>query len=165
MVKAGDAAAGTAQLEEAVAWFERSNLRYTRSTWALRLAEGYLQLGERAKARILVEEILAAGREGGYRHLEGVALRLLGEVLAQDEPTRAAQHLEAAMQTLEAIDARDEVGKTLLGRAELLRAAGDIAGARACLERAVTIFQALGTRDDLGRAQERLVDLARPPVV
>src|SRR6266478_2906418 len=46
LVRCGQAAAGTAELREALTWLERSQLRYTRSVTALRLAEGYLRLGE-----------------------------------------------------------------------------------------------------------------------
>src|SRR5207249_5929122 len=76
LVKAGDAATGTAELREAVAWFERSKLRYTRSVVALWLAEARLRQGEPAEARALIDEVLAATRDVGYRQLEGVALRL-----------------------------------------------------------------------------------------
>jgi hypothetical protein len=51
------------------------------------------------------------------------------------------------MEILEAMGARNEVAKALVTRAELLWTARDAAGARRSLERAETIFQALGTVD------------------
>src|SRR4030095_10550617 len=79
LVKAGRLQAGIAELAEAVTWFERSQLRYTRSVTALRLAEGNLQAGDRRRAGEILERIIVDSREGGYRHVEGVAGRRLRE--------------------------------------------------------------------------------------
>src|SRR2546429_2141692 len=49
------------------------------------------------------------------------------------------------------IGARNEEAKTLLARAELRRAAGDLLAARELLEGARTIFDELGTRDEIRR--------------
>ena len=159
LVKAGDAATGTAELREAVAWFERSKLRYTRSVVALWLAEARLRQGEPAEARALIDEVLAATRDVGYRQLEGVALRLLGESLAADEPAAARGHLESARRILEDVDARNDVGKTLIARAALARASGAYGEARRLLEAALAIFQALGTLDEPVRARAALAAL------
>src|SRR5262249_50682583 len=148
LVKAGRVAAGVEQLAEAVEWFERSNLRYTRCSWALRLAEGHLALGDGARARALVEEVLAFTRVGGYRHLEGVAARLLGTVLVDVDPAVAEVQLDAAIHILEEVGARDEVARGLVSRAGLRENTGDYEGARDLLTRALTLFEELGTLDE-----------------
>ncbi|MBI2152419.1 MAG: sigma 54-interacting transcriptional regulator [Candidatus Rokubacteria bacterium] len=148
LVKAGEVQAGTAELEEAVAWFDRSNLRYSRSSWALRLAEGCLKQGERARARGVLEEVLRATRQVGYRHLEGIAERLLGECLAPEDPSAAEGHLEEAVRILEGVDARNELARALVAQADLRLAKGDPSGARQLLTRALAIFEALGTLDE-----------------
>src|SRR5262249_3144345 len=94
LVKDGGVAAGagaprTAQVAEAVAWFDRSHLSYTHSLFTLRLGEGYLRQGELLQARRLFAEVLATSREAGYRQLEGVAERFLGESMAVEHPTAA----------------------------------------------------------------------------
>ena len=86
-MKVGDVAAGTTELAEAVAWFARSQLHYTRSLFTLWLSEGHLALGERSEARAALDTVLATTRENGYRHLEGMAERLLGEALGPEDPT------------------------------------------------------------------------------
>src|SRR2546428_9545632 len=93
LVKAGRLDAGVAELEDAAAWFEKSNLRYTRSLPTLWLAEAYLRQGEPSRAQKLVEEVLATSRERSYRHLEGVAHRLLGECQTPDDAARGALYL------------------------------------------------------------------------
>ena len=81
--RAGEVAVGIAELTEAVAWFDRSQLPvhrarssaagWPRPTCARRDGTG---------ARTFVEGIAGASRELGYRHLEGVAERLLGEAVS-----------------------------------------------------------------------------------
>jgi len=159
LIKAGQVDAGIAQLEEAVAWFERSRLRYTRSSWALRLCEGYMARGEPARARAMIEEIHAASREAGYRHLEGVSARLLGEVLVGDDPPGAATHLEAAARLFDEMQAHDELGKALAALAGLRAAAGDPAAARELFRRALGIFERVGTLDWPPRVRAALADL------
>jgi tetratricopeptide (TPR) repeat protein len=158
-VKLGDAQAGTAALAEAIGWFDRSHLRYTRSVVALWLAEGWLRLGEAPRARAIVGEALAAARELGYRHLEGVAERLLGEALVRDDPRAALERLCRAEEVLQEIGALNEVGKTLVARAELAGASGERPAARELLGRALGIFARLGTLDELSRAELALASL------
>jgi class 3 adenylate cyclase/tetratricopeptide (TPR) repeat protein len=144
-VKLGDFATGVAELQEAVAWFDQSNLRYTRSLFALWLGEGCLQQGGRDRARSIFEEVLVTSRDLGYRHLEGVAGRLLAEALAPDRA--ASDPLQAALPILEEIGARNDLAKALVTEARVLGAAGDLAGADERLERAAATFQTLGTLD------------------
>jgi hypothetical protein len=133
-------------MEEAAAWFERSRLRYTHALFVLLLVEAYQLQGEHARARALAEATLVETQEMGYRHLEGVALRLLGIALASEDPAAAAAHLGAAERLLEEVGAKNELGKTLAAHARLLEAHGDLAVARAHRERATAIFSSLGTR-------------------
>ena len=159
-VKGGDLTGGAADMLEAVAWFERSRLRYTRSFVALWLVETWLRQGEHAQARALVEDVLATCRQVGYRHFEGVALRLLGELLVASEPAAALESLDAAQRILEGLDARNDVAKTLVAKAALAQSRGARDDARAFLNRALAIFEALGTRDEPLRARALLAALS-----
>jgi class 3 adenylate cyclase/tetratricopeptide (TPR) repeat protein len=159
LVKAGDVAAGVAALEEAVAWFDQSNLRFSLSSWSLRLVEGYIKMGERSRAREVVVRVLATCHEFGHRHLEGAAERLLGEILASEDPSVAAAHLEAAVRTLEDVGARDELARALVAQASLRRLAGDRAGARQLLGRALALFEELGTVDEPAHVRAALAAL------
>ncbi|MBI4011680.1 MAG: hypothetical protein HY359_05170, partial [Candidatus Rokubacteria bacterium] len=154
--KAGQAAVGTAAMAEALAWLDRSQLRYTRSVIALCLAEGCLRAGDPERARALAGEVLATSRDVGYRRLEGVAQRLLGELLVRREPSAALGHLESAAQVLERAGARNELAKALVARADLAAAGGDAAEARRQLERALELFESLGTLDEASRLRRRL---------
>jgi len=163
LVKAGETEHGTAELEEAVEWLERSHLPYTRAVFALRLGDAYLRQGERVKARAIFEEVLVTSREGGYRYHEGRAGRLLGEVVASEDPAAAAHLLEAAARLLEKVGARHELAQALVAQANLRQAAGDAAGARQLLERALALFEALGTLDEPSRVRAALAALEQCP--
>src|SRR2546422_332058 len=150
--------AGMAALTEALEWLERSHLGHFRWLYGYWLVEGHLRRGERSRARALVEEILAAGREES-RRAEGVGERLLGELLTLEDAAAAAIHLETASRVLEEIGARNELAKALAARGEVLQATGDVAGARRMWERALAIFEELGTLDEPPRVRAALAAL------
>ena len=71
----------------------------------------------------------------------------------------AAEHLVAALAILEDAGVRNDVAKIFVAQAELRRAAGDSAGARALLERALAVFEELGTVDEPPRVRAALARL------
>jgi len=161
LIRTGDPAAAIAEMVEAVAWFERSHLRYSQSSAALRLAEGYLRQGDRSRARPLLDDVLAASRELGHRYFQGRAELLLAECLLIDDPAGAAAHLASATGILTEVGASNDCGKALVVQAELRRLAGDPEGARRLLERALQIFEDLATLDEPSRVRSALERLVR----
>jgi tetratricopeptide (TPR) repeat protein len=160
LVRAGKPHEGIAQLQEVIAALSRSHLPYTRTMVAYFLADSHLRQGQRAAAREPVESGLAVSRELGYRHLQGVGEHLLGECLSLEDPAAAAAHLGRAREILEECGARNELAKTLVAQAELAAAAGRHAEARGLLQRALEIFDAIGTLDGPDRARRVLASLA-----
>jgi hypothetical protein len=159
-IKAGRADAGIAGLNETLAWFNRSDLRYTRLFYIPWLAEGHLRHGDRAAARPLIDQLLEASRETGYLQLEGRACWLLGECLASEDPASAEDHLEIAIRLFERMEAQNDLAKAMLSRAVLRERAGDLETARKLLDRAGVIFKELGTRDERPRVKAALTLLA-----
>jgi len=159
LIKSGDLESGIALLGEAVSWFERSRLRYTRSQYALWLSEGYIRAGQLDKARSVLTGVLRQSREVGYRHLEGVTERLLGQCLLAGDPDSAASHLEAGARILEEVGAQNDFAKALAAQAALARRAGDVPRARELFERALSIFDKLGTLDEPARVRAALLTL------
>ena len=158
-IKAGLVDAGIKDLSEAGAWFENFRLQYTYSRYALWLAEGHLRRGDRDAARSLLEAVLATSREAGYAQLEGLACWLIGECLAAEAPAAAEPNVETAMGILERIGARNDLARAMITRAALRQTAGDVATARALLDRARAIFYELGTLDEPARVETALVAL------
>jgi class 3 adenylate cyclase/tetratricopeptide (TPR) repeat protein len=159
LVKTGYPAVGIAELTEAVTWFGASKLPFTRAWFALWLADAYLLLGERAKARPIAEDVLDVSRDAGYHYFEGIAERVLGASLVEETLPEAERHLTVALEILEEMGARNEVAKALMGRAEVSRRAGDVAGARDWLAQALAIFEELGTLDELPRVHAMMAAL------
>jgi class 3 adenylate cyclase/tetratricopeptide (TPR) repeat protein len=159
LVKLGRVEEGIAQLETAMTWFERSNLRYTRSAVSSWLAETYLRSGHGDRALSLAEDLLATSRRMGYRPLEGIALRLRGEALAVADIARAGEDLRCALALLRQVGAMNEMAKTLVAQAELARLSADAAHARRLLTEALAIFETLGTVDEPQRVHSMLSGL------
>jgi class 3 adenylate cyclase/tetratricopeptide (TPR) repeat protein len=157
LVKMGRARAGAVQLAASLASYDERRLTYPRTLCGLWLAEARLQLGEVESARALVDASLATCREVGYRHLQGIAHRLLGECVGSG--TLAAGHLETALLLLERAGARNELGKALRARAEVARRDGEPAVAREGFERARALFDELGTLDEPARVRVALATL------
>ncbi len=146
-VKAGEIEVGIPDLEEAVASSEGSGVRYNWSHFGLRLAEAYFRLGHHARAREFLQRILASNRESGYRYHEGIALRLLGEVLLSTEPEVAGEYLDQALEVLSLIGARNDLAAALAVKGELQRISGNHAEARHLFHRSLALFEELGTLD------------------
>jgi hypothetical protein len=70
------------------------------------------------------------------------------------------------MGILERIGARNDLARAMITRAALRQSAGDVATARALLDRARAIFYGLGTLDEPARVEAALVALDRgSPIV
>ena len=106
VVKSGEIAVGLGILRAAVEWFAGSNLVYTRSQYALWLAESLVRSGDREAAHALAASVLQTTESIGYRYLEGVAHRIVGESLTSSD-AEAAAHLQRAQDRLRA-DRRPE---------------------------------------------------------
>jgi class 3 adenylate cyclase/tetratricopeptide (TPR) repeat protein len=158
-IRAGRFDAGIADLTEAIAWFDRSRLHHVRVAPALRLSEGYLLRGDLGTARALIDDVLTTSRAKGYRYVEGLAHRLLAECLAQESPTVAAEHVDAAQRIFISTDARNDLAKALVTRSGLCQRSGNFAAARKLLEEAAAIFGSLGTLDEPTRVRSALAAL------
>ena len=129
--------------------------------YALWLAEAHLRRADRAAARPLLDKALTASRSMGYAQIEGLAWWLIGECLAAEAPAAAEPNVEAAMGILERIGARNDLARAMITRAALRQSAGDVATARALLDRARAVFRELGTLDEPARVEAGLAALDR----
>jgi class 3 adenylate cyclase/tetratricopeptide (TPR) repeat protein len=160
-IKAGRADAGIGELREAFTWFESSRLGYTHLFLAFWLVEGHLRRNDRASAQPLIQDVLNTSRETGYLHFEGRACWLMGECLAGEVPAAAGEYAETAMDILQSVGARNDLGKAMVTLAALRQRTGDAKSARQLLDQACAIFQTLGTRDETARVAAALAALDR----
>ncbi|HET7343064.1 MAG TPA: hypothetical protein VFL90_16480 [Methylomirabilota bacterium] len=153
LVKSGCAADGIAPLREALAFYQRSQLRFTWASFSLWLADAEARRGAWDEMRAIIEPVLRTAVELGYRHVEGVARRLLAEAIATHDAAGAAGHLATAETILRAHDARNELGKVWVAQACLRRPLD-----RGLLEQALALFRELGTEDEPARVARLLRD-------
>jgi class 3 adenylate cyclase/tetratricopeptide (TPR) repeat protein len=156
LVKAGQVDAGIAELNDVVTWFHRARLSHLRLLATLWLAESYLLRDDFSRARPLAEEAVHSTHTSGYLHFEGIAHRLMGECLIAEDQSAADEHLGIALAILDRIGARNDYAKTLVAQAKLRWVNGDITTARMLLTEGLTIFEALGTRDDPAKVKATL---------
>jgi hypothetical protein len=128
-----------------VDWFGGTHLLYTRSLCSVWLAESLVRSGDREPGRTLAAAVLATSEAVGYRHLQGVAHRVLGESLMPDDRDAAMLHLQQARLILEETGANNELAKTLVTEAAGHAALGNAEEARLLLEEGERLFEALGT--------------------
>ena len=98
----------------------------------------------------------AASAETGYRHLEALAHRLLGDALLPTDTAAASDHIGHAVETLRQSGARNHLARALVSAAALRRRLGDVEAARAALEESLAIFEEVGTLDEPGRVRRAL---------
>jgi len=156
LIKEGRLRDGISELKDVLEWYARSNLRFTRYQFMLWLGEAYLAMGELERARSAAEEVRVASAETGYRHLEALAHRLLGDALLATDTAAAADHIGHAVETLRESGARNHLARALVSAAALRRGLGDVAAARAALEESLAIFEEVGTLDEPGRVRRAL---------
>ena len=162
-IKSGEVGKGIAELSEAVAWFENSQMRWTHVIGSAWLAEGHLRQGDRPAAHRLADYVLAASRAAGYLQYEGRGYWLLAECLRDRNPSAADDYVKSATALFERIEARNDLAKAMVTQAMLRLDAHDPLTARSFLEKAAAIFAALRTSDELDRAKRALASLGRHP--
>jgi hypothetical protein len=158
--KIGDVRAGIGALEQSVAWFEQSNLWYARSVVGLWLADACLRDGDRVRARTLADAVLETSCRLGYRHVEGVAYRVIGQAMIDTSMEDAAHTLDRSIQVLEKAGAQNDLALAMLGRAEVFQRLGESPQAAGLLDTAISVFGRLGTIDALANARAARAALA-----
>jgi tetratricopeptide (TPR) repeat protein len=160
----GEDAEAIALLERAVQHLGQLRLRQTQSRAAAWLGGAYLGHGRMEQARQMARWGLDLGREVQYGLGIAWAQRVLGRIAqASGDLAAARRHLEAALQSFAAIQARFEVGRTHLALAELARVEGRSAALQAHLTAAAGLFQDLEVPRYAARAAELAQALAVPP--
>ncbi len=93
----------------------------------------------------------------GHRLYLAIAYRAHGVAAALDGDHPAAQrYLNQALEIFQELNARWQIGRTLLQLAEVARLGADSATARTSLSRALEAFEALGARPDAEHARAAL---------
>ena len=132
--------------------------------YALFLGEGYWLAGEYDHARETLEELLDIATRCGMKFHIGCSRRFLGEIalatnLAQVEEPLAAPHFEQSIAILQQINAENELALAYAGYGRLHQQQGHVTQAREYLNRALAIFERLGTLGEPDKVRQALAEL------
>jgi hypothetical protein len=124
------------------------------------LTESAVELRDLNAIRQQAPQLEALIARDGQRLYEGIAHRAWGvaHILA-GEPAAAQARLQQALVVFRGLDARWQLGRTLLALAEAARMQGDEAGARQAADEALQAFEALRAAPAAERARAALAAL------
>lgn len=160
-MEAGDAAAATPRLREAIEQFARFHFPAFEAWFVTFLAEAQRLDGQLVDAAELAARGQALAGEVGFPLAIAWAQRVLGRVArARRAEAEAQKLLDNALEKFRAIEAEFETGRTLLDLTEILAAGGDVTGARAHLEAARATFARLDVPIYVTRVDELTGQLA-----
>ena len=159
LIKRGDVAEGVAQLEAGRGVVPAVEPPRT-PTHSPRcgFSRGSCVVGRHPEARALLEDVLATARDRGYRHVEGMATRLLGGSPAwRMTRAAAARHFETRDRSARARRSQEPGGQGAgeAGGAPACRR-GCVAAHRRCWSARSTLFETLGTLDAVDRVRASL---------
>ncbi len=116
-----------------------------------------LGLGRADEAAQMIASFLDLAREAAAPHHVGCARRVQGQIrAAQARTAEAAAAFDEAVETLDKLGSRVELGRALHQRGLLRRTLGEAAAARDDLRRALEVFEACGAVPDRDRAARSL---------
>jgi DNA-binding NtrC family response regulator/tetratricopeptide (TPR) repeat protein len=150
---------GLSLLRQAVTAHESAGVGYFHSLSVLQLGEAYLIAGQLDDARAAADRGLKLVRERGEHGYEAWALRLLGEVVSQqDHRDRATadEHYRAAIALASELGMRPLVAHCHLGLSKLERRTGGHVKAQEHLTTATTMYREMNMGFWLAQVEKRL---------
>jgi tetratricopeptide (TPR) repeat protein len=113
---------------------------------SLPLGEAHLLAGRLQEAHTLAERTLALARAHQERRNQAYALRLLGDIAAQRDPSQVAlaeDHYRQALALAEELGLRPLIAHCHLGLGTLFSQVGPVEQARTALSTAIELYRAL----------------------
>jgi class 3 adenylate cyclase/tetratricopeptide (TPR) repeat protein len=148
--RAGQAQEAVDVLAELSPLWRAAEIAYGQLFNDIYLGEAYWRVGRLTEAMETLQEVAELGERVGFPFYRASALRLLGEITVDADPTpeglaRAAAHFEQSIVVLDSIGAENELALAYAGYGQLCRRQGDPTKADSYLSQAREIFERLGT--------------------
>jgi tetratricopeptide (TPR) repeat protein len=154
-------------LEQGITLADANAVVANRVLWSTWLGEAYLADGRISDARRTVADALARAAARRERAHQVVALRVLGEIAASEEPPafeEAEQRYREALVLAEELEMRPLQARCHLGLGKVLQAVGRLDEARGELATAAAMLREMGMTRWLTEAEAALeARPARPP--
>ncbi|MFQ5788621.1 MAG: tetratricopeptide repeat protein, partial [Thermodesulfobacteriota bacterium] len=98
-------------------------------------------------------------KQSGFRHLEGIAYRVLGEIYGGTDFNKGKKTIEESIRILKKVGAKNELAKSYYSLGRLYKEKGERDKAKKYATQALHIFEKLGTLHEPEKAREILRDL------
>jgi class 3 adenylate cyclase/tetratricopeptide (TPR) repeat protein len=157
--KSGQLEKGIDCLEKAIHQSKSFGLKQHEAFCTVPLAEAYLSISERERALETINSALDASTKAGFKNIEGMALRVLGEIYGPSAFHKAKKHIEDGIKIFKKIGAKNELAKSYFSLGKLYREKGEREKAKKYVTQALRIFEKLGTLHEPEKAREILRDL------
>jgi tetratricopeptide (TPR) repeat protein len=163
--RSGELQRGIETLEAVVSIFRSAGATMYEIMFSPILGEGYWLAGEYDKARQTVEEALGLAEQCEFKSSIGSAHYLLGEIALKTNPAQAGEPqagpcFEKAVAVFQETKAENSLAVACAGYGRFHKQQGDMAQAREYLNRALEIFERLGTLIEPDKVREELSGLA-----
>ena len=158
--KAGNPKRGTEILAALLPNF-RGVFLLSELSMTLQLGEGYWLSEEFGAAKQTLENLVKIAKRCESRFYFGSAHRLLGEIALNTEPSAAASHFEKSVSVLEEIKAENELALAYSGYGRHHKQQGNIGQASEYLDKALEIFERLGTFMEPDKVRKELAELPK----
>ncbi len=163
MASLGHVYAWSGRLEEGISWlqqaltaYESAGIGWFHSISVVELGEAYLLADQVEDVRACAERAVMLARECGERGSEAWALRLLGEIGAQQDPpdvAKAEEHYREAMALADEVGMRPLQAHCHVGLGKLYRRTGKREQAQEHLTTATTMYREMDMRFWLEQAE------------
>jgi class 3 adenylate cyclase/tetratricopeptide (TPR) repeat protein len=157
--KSGQLEKGIDCLEKSISQCKSFGLKQQEAICTVSLAEAYLSISKRERAQETIESALDVSTKAGFRHIEAMALRVLGDIYDPSDFHKAKKHIECGIKIFKKIGARNELAKSYLSLGRLYKEKGEKAKAKKYATQALNIFEKLGTLHEPEKAREILNEL------
>jgi tetratricopeptide (TPR) repeat protein len=159
LCRAGELNKGIDLLIQVVPVFQAVRLLPAEIMVRIFLGEAYWLTGEFEKSKQTLKGVLDLAERLNMKPWIGFAHRILGEIVIKTTPEKAAAHFDKSLSIYAMIGAENDLALAYAGYGRLHRHKGNIAEAREYFEKALGIFERLGTLIEPEKVQEILAKL------
>jgi tetratricopeptide (TPR) repeat protein len=163
LCRAGEQSRGIDLLTQVLPMYQAGRYVPMEIWMSIMLGEGYWLAEEVEKSRQILEEALHRSERLKMKYYIGWPSRLLGEIAIRTNPDKAAAFFDKSVRVLMEIGAKNDLAMAYAGYGRLHKHRGDSAKAREYFEKALEIFDRLGTLTEPEKVREELDELSEAP--
>jgi tetratricopeptide (TPR) repeat protein len=160
LCRAGELKKGIDLLIQVIPVFQAVRLLPAEIMVRIFLGEAYWLAGEFEKSKQTLKGVLDLAERLNMKPWIGFAHRILGEIAIKTTPDTAVAHFDKSLSIFTMIGAENDLALAYAGYGRLHRHKGNIAEAREYFEKALGIFERLGTLIEPDKVRKDLADLS-----